>query len=137
MAGGGTGGMAGGAPIMPTWSSIWDNALGANPGCGGPFCHTGTGGGNLMMDTKENAYKGLVGVAAMGMNLPNATNPMNCKDSGLTRVVAGDPEMSLLYSKVRLDKDVPCGSRMPTGSMLTQAQVDAIKAWIMAGAKND
>jgi len=150
MAGGGTGGMAGGgtggtggagtggmtsdAPIEPKFSAIYEKVL---PSCGGPFCHTGSGGGNLVMDTQANAYKNLVGVAAMGMNLPNATNPMNCKDSGLTRVVAGDPEMSLLYSKVRLDKDVPCGSRMPTGGMLKQAQVDAIKAWIMAGAKDD
>ena len=132
--GAGTGGMASTGPLEPKFSVIYEKVI---PKCGGPFCHTGSAGGNLTMDTKDNAYKNLVGIAAMGMNLPNATNPMNCKDSGLTRVVAGDPEMSLLYIKVRLDKDVPCGSRMPTGGMLTQVEVDAIKDWITAGAKDD
>lgn len=134
VAGGGTGGMPTAEPIEPTFSAIYDKVF---TGCGGPFCHTGTAGGNLMIDTKENTYMALVGVAAMGMNLPNATNPTHCKDAGLMRVVAGDPDASLLYAKVRLDQEVPCGSRMPTGGMLPPEQVEAIKAWIMAGAKND
>jgi hypothetical protein len=61
---------------------------------------------------------------------------MDCKDSGLKRVVAGDPDMSLLMLKI--EGMQPCGTQMPpNGSMLSAEQIDQIKTWIMNGAMND
>jgi hypothetical protein len=52
---------------------------------------------------------------------------------GKTLVVAGHPEMSLLFLK--LSPNPPCGSRMPLGgTAFTDAQLEMIRSWIAAGA---
>jgi len=133
---GGAGGMGGsGEPLAPTFTNIVDNIF---PGCAGPTCHSSVAGGNMMLQgDKATVYMALVGVDAMGVNLPPDPNKMNCKDTGLKRVAAGMPEMSLLYLKVQQDMDPPCGVRMPTGGMLPADKVELIRAWIAAGANND
>ena len=94
----------------PKFSAIFDEIIVAKGCNGGALCHGGSVG-KLTMTNKADAYTALVGVDAMGTNLPPA--PMDCKDSGLKRVVAGDPDHSLLMLKVTGMQ--PCGMQMPPG----------------------
>ena len=53
---------------------------------------------------------------------------------GATRVVPGDPNASLLFQAVNGTAPI---QRMPVGSSLAQTDIDAISAWIEAGARDD
>lgn len=55
---------------------------------------------------------------------------------GWVRVVAGDPDGSLLYQKL-LDTTVETGNRMPLNGQLEAGQIETIRVWIAEGAKND
>ena len=96
-------------------------------------CHTtaagiGVSSGMLDMTTQAVAYTNLVGTPASGSA---------CGGKG-TRVVADQPDMSIMYLKVSLDDPTPCGGKMPLGGpALSQAQADLIESWINGGAKND
>jgi hypothetical protein len=125
------------APLDPTFTNIVDNIF---PGCAGPTCHSSVAGGNLVLfGDKATVHAALIDTDAMGLNIPPDPTKTNCRETMplLKRVVAGMPEQSLLYLKVQLMADPPCGARMPTGGMLPQANVDLIRDWIMAGANND
>jgi hypothetical protein len=133
-AGMGGGGAGMGGPIgQPKWSSIFTEII-AGTGCNGGFtCHQGAAAGMLQMTDASATYDALVGKPAMGMNFPG-TNPgtTNCKDSGMMRVVAGQPDMSLLVNKI--EKVMPaCGGPMPP-QPLTAAQQQQVRMWIMMGA---
>lgn len=157
-AGAGAGGMAGGSagmggamagmggsggsaamPGAPKWTAIWEEIIQATGCNGGISCHQGNAAGFLAMPTKEMAYLNLVGKAAMGVNIPPSMTPPNCKDSGMMRVVPGQPDMSLLVKKVEMTMP-PCGNAMPPGNppmLLPAAQQQQIRQWIMLGAMND
>ena len=114
-------------PGSPTWSAVFQELI-VNKGCnGGPTCHASSAGGNLVMQTKDQSYMALVGVKAMGTP---------CAASGATRVVAGDPATSLIVNKVEAAMPT-CGTHMPPGGNLSATEIAQLKAWIMAGAKND
>jgi hypothetical protein len=88
-------------------------------------------GGALMFDPADKmaTYNALVGAVSKGGT--------GSQCGGKTFVVAGQPDMSLLYDKI--SKATPsCGVRMPaSGVVMSDADIATIKAWIMAGAKND
>jgi hypothetical protein len=91
-------------------------------------CHVpgqiGTTEGMLDMSTQSLAFTDLVGVPAAGTECGGG--------KGGTRVVAGQPSMSLLYLKIT---SPPCGSRMPFQQpQLPQAEITTIHDWIAAGA---
>jgi hypothetical protein len=117
-----------------SFSAIYKDII-VGVGCnGGTLCHAGMVG-NLTMNSRDQAYTALVGTMAMGMNLSNTMNKsMNCKDSGLMRVVVGKPDESLLMLKV--ERMQPCGDPMPA-TPLAADKVAQIRAWITNGAKND
>jgi hypothetical protein len=129
---GGTGGMA--PTFEPKWSAIYPEIITAKGCSQGAQCHGGAGG-MLNMSDAATAYAALVGVAAMGV-LPGAPN---CSESGLTRVVPGDPDNSLLVQK--LSNTQTCGTQMPPGGpqggTFGPGQLEAVKAWIAAGAPNN
>jgi len=52
--------------------------------------------------------------------------------SGLSLVVPGNPEMSLLYRK--LNDMPPCGSRMPPTGSLSVEEIARFRTWIANGA---
>jgi hypothetical protein len=95
------------------------------------FCHsmppTDKGNGMLHMgDSQAMAYDALVGKNSQSTRCMN--RPL---------VVAGQPDMSLLYLKVSLPAP-PCGSRMPLGGTpFNDMQIGMIRSWIAAGAMND
>ncbi len=123
-------------PGSPTFSAIYQEIF-VGTGCnGGPTCHASMNAGQLKMTVKADTYKALVGSPAAGINLGMMSTAPNCKDSGLVRVVAGDPAASLLYKKVS-EATPACGMRMPPSGMLDAAKAEQIRMWIMAGAKDD
>jgi len=131
-------GAAGSGPMItpgsPTWSAIYQEII-AGTGCnGGVSCHAGTAAGNLVMKNQAEGYTALVGVKAMGTNLP--AGGTDCKDTGLTRVVASDPANSLLMQKIT-EPTPKCGAHMPPGGNLTAAQIEQIRMWIANGAMNN
>ncbi len=87
-------------------------------------CHGA--GKTLDLSTPELAHQGLVGQAAQYSACVS--------DGGVspTRVVAGDPEASLLIAK--LENTQSCGKQMPPKALLEQAKIDVFRAWIAAGA---
>jgi hypothetical protein len=94
-------------------------------------CHTqnATPSGGLDMRSQASAYSELVGKAAEGGACSQG--------GGRTRVVAGNPDGSLLIRKLKGTHD--CGNRMPAGgnTALSSALIDEIADWIEAGAEND
>lgn len=114
----------------PTFTNVYQGVLCKN-GCD-KVCHTSnTGAAQLGLAGKDMAYMNLVGVGAKDTTA--------CAGMG-NRVTAGDPAASVLYQK--LANTQTCGSRMPPGGPvgggdLPAAQLDALKAWIMAGAPNN
>jgi hypothetical protein len=122
----GSGMMAGGGA---TWSSVYDAlfAMSAAAGCGtchGAAASPALNGGLGGLSDKAAAHTALVG---------KMSSSAMC--SGKPYVTAGDPEGSLLYEKIA---GAPmCGMRMPPGSTVMSADVEKLKAWIMAGAKDD
>lgn len=139
--GGGSGGVGGGNVSdcveianptgEPTFDAVFDEVLCAND-CSNTFCHGGSATGALRLDQREAAYAALVGTAAAGEE---------CAESGLTRVVPGDADASLLVSK--LQPNPPCGSVMPqladismpnATTYIPEAQFEQLRAWINAGA---
>ncbi len=76
------------------------------------------------LDLQTDPYNALVGVVS---------TTDTC--GGRTQVIPGDKENSLLYQKVAGTHD--CGELMPLGGALDQASIDAIGAWIDAGATQE
>jgi hypothetical protein len=116
MAGAAGGGMAGATTFTQVYAIVMT-------GCG---CHvTGTSGG-LSMANKMSAYMNLVGA-----------NSTAC--SGQKRVVANDPAASVFFHSVDRTMLGSCNvPQMPQGgAKLGQADIDKVKAWIMAGAMNN
>jgi polyvinyl alcohol dehydrogenase (cytochrome) len=112
-----------------TFTNVYQGVLCAN-GCD-KVCHTSnTGAAQLGLAGKGMAYKNLVGIAAM--------DSMNCGGKG-NRVVPSSADTSILYEK--LANTQTCGSRMPpggpTGGTFGPGQLEAVKAWINAGAPDN
>jgi hypothetical protein len=131
----GASGSAGAGGSDATFSAVFD-AIIRGTGCnGGGACHGGaTSITTLTMRLKDQAHMQLVGVPAMSMTL-SGMGPQ-CVNSGLVRVVAGDPDNSLLVQK--LENTQTCGDPMPpTTALLSAEQIDLVRRWIARGAPND
>jgi hypothetical protein len=93
------------------------------------FCHglppNDKSNGNLSMGSdKASAYAALTGKTSTSTTCPNKAF-----------IVPGQPDQSLFYAKLTSPQ---CGGRMPLGGdPLTSAQLDMVKSWIEAGAKDD
>ena len=97
-------------------------------GCTAGYCH-GANAAGLTMTDPATSYANLVGV--------DATTAV----CGLTqRVVAGDPEQSIMWLRVRpasMDGGMPCAVKMPndgTDNGLGDADAQIIFDWITNGA---
>jgi hypothetical protein len=118
------------AAAAATWTQIYEMMypMQTNPRCNA--CHANpandVGNGNLHMGPeKETAYMALVGKVSASSR---------CMQRPL--VVPMHPEMSLLL--IKLSPNPPCGSRMPVGgNPFADTQLEMIRSWIAAGAKND
>jgi hypothetical protein len=109
-------GAGGAVPLAPTYESVQANIF--TPVC--EQCHSGaTAPAGLRLDA-ANAYTSLVNVASR-------------QQPGTLRVRPGDPDNSYIVHKV--EGRAAAGERMPAGlPPLPQADIDAIRGWIAAGA---
>lgn len=112
----------------PVWSAIYPRVI-------GPTCATAIGchgleprSAGLDMSSETAAYDSLVGVAASTDVAAGAL----CGMAFATRVVPGEPDLSLIVQK--LEGSPPCGDPMPVGPPLSSNAIEAIRAWIAAGA---
>lgn len=95
------------------------------PTCVKAGCHeAATASGEMVLDAGQ-AYGQIVNRPAVG-------------NSSLDRIEPGDPERSYLIKKLRGDPDIT-GERMPLDNpgSLTQAQMDGLVGWVLAGAPNN
>ena len=91
------------------------------PTCAAGGCHAAASAQAGLVLEAGQSYDNLVGV-------PSTQQP------ALSRVSPGNPEESYLIKKLRGDADI-VGDRMPRGGpFLDQADIDALIAWISAGA---
>ncbi|MCK6550188.1 hypothetical protein L6R52_30415 [Myxococcota bacterium] len=116
--------------VPATYTAVHDQIL-LNPSCAVAGCHTGSGVGG--------GFDVGIGKAELYDKLINGTSSSGTVPKYVT---AGDPSASFLWRKVN-DQNPPGGFRMPIGCAsnptlcLTSCQIDAISAWITAGAAND
>jgi hypothetical protein len=106
------------------------------PKCATSYCHVATNRAGLNMSSASLAYMRLVGVKAGELERdPYAL----CKESGLLRVVPGDPDASLLIQKLAPPATgVPCGKVMPENQKaLPETELTRIRRWIAQGAANN
>lgn len=114
-------------PPAPTFKEVYDQVIAANT-CDSAFCHGGTASGGLVL-LEDVAYENLVGAVSAG-------EECSCKTSKLL-VAPGKPDASLLVEKIE-EAEPSCGTQMPppgTQAAVTQEQIDLVRAWIAAGAK--
>ena len=107
------------------WSSIYPGIV--QPTCVLGPCHSAAGApgaGMLDLSSASAAYSALVGHASV------------LSGCGM-RVMAGNPDRSLLAQKLGGTQPATCGSAMPIGSMLPANQIALVRTWIMNGALND
>jgi hypothetical protein len=113
----------------PTFTNVYQGVL-CPIGCT-KVCHSTSAEAGLNLDQKAVAYASLVGVTANGPA---------CSPGGHVLVSPGDPQASLLHGK--LAGMAACGLPMPPGvtpatTPVTPAMLEAVRAWIAAGAPNN
>lgn len=106
-------------PLAANFASIQSNIL--TPSCALSGCHVQ--GGVQPSLQAGRAYNNLVGATS------NSYAPR-------LRVVPGDPDNSVFYLKI-IGSSNGVGGQMPPTGMLSPAQMDTIRAWILRGAQND
>ena len=115
-AGGGTG--AGAPTLSALQSSIF------TPRCALPGCHAPPQPQQGMDLSAGSTYAYTVGVDVVEL-------------AGFKRIVPGNAADSYLHMKISSDPRIAGGPMPADGTTLSQAEIDAIGAWIEAGAKND
>ena len=115
------------APTLQPKLSVLQSEIFAKS-CVNSACHgEGVGAGSLSLKDTATSFAQLVGKESG--EIDDLGKPMQ-------RVEIGKPEKSVLW----LVMDRPFGKAkngMPPGIRLDQYKIDAVKAWISAGAKND
>ena len=119
MLGAGCGEGASPEPIPATLSAIEDRIF--TPNCTFSSCHGASAQQGLSLTGRTHGA--LVGVAAG-------------EAPSMVRVAAGDPAGSYLLHKIE-DAMPTSGVRMPPDQPLPASKIDAIRAWIAAGAQDD
>jgi hypothetical protein len=105
----------------PTLQSLQSSIL--TPKCAIPGCHVPPGAQQGMDLSAGKTYVYTVGVDAVEI-------------FGFKRVTRGLAVDSYLYMKIAGDPRT-IGERMPLGGTLTAAEIDAVRAWIDAGAQDN
>jgi polyvinyl alcohol dehydrogenase (cytochrome) len=118
----------------PTFANVYTQIIAKS--CIDAQCHGSSAQGKLGMVGPTGAYGNLINNPAQG-TCPgpdgSTTNSCACGESGLTRVIPGDPDHSLLVMK--LSGNPPCGDRMPPNAEpLSDDLQKLVRNWILAGA---
>jgi hypothetical protein len=107
-------------PSGPTLSFLQSTIF--TPQCSFPGCH-GAPAQQGMDLTDGHTYVNTVGVDAVELQGFKRVDPGHAEDSYLYMKIAGDPRIT--------------GDRMPQGGVLTADEIDAVRAWIDAGAADN
>jgi hypothetical protein len=142
-------------PVCPPPNRLTVNAAGADVsftndvvpiitfGCAVDTCHGSKGSGGLKLDDPEKSSN----ERAAAKIYPQLINQASEAHLTMKRVVAGEPENSFLMHK--LDWDMcnfdtatcahgDCGVGMPQdGEILTEAERNTVRKWIVQGAKQN
>ncbi len=111
-------------PLAPRWSDIYARMI--VPRCASAGCHGAAREGALDLRGEAESLAALVDAPAAGVR---------CGPEGGALIVPGDPGASLLVGKLTGEA---CGLRMPMGGSRIDAEsIEAIRAWIAAGARRD
>lgn len=94
------------------------------PKCAKSGCHSGASPTRGLHLGEGKTFASTVGVAGV-----------EASGGPWTRVVAGDPDKSLLVRV--LEGKVGATARMPVGGELSAEHLAAVRAWVKAGAPND
>jgi hypothetical protein len=128
----GRGSMGAGNDAGPATSTLsTDVAPVLQTNCAVSGCHDGT--------TKEHGLD-FSNTATVLESLVNQTTWDHCRDNmTVTRVVPGQPESSFVLTMIQGIDRCDLSPRMPPPPRpaLAPAQIEAIRSWIAAGAKND
>jgi hypothetical protein len=111
----------------PTFTNVYQGVL-CPLGCT-KVCHSTSAEAGLNLEGKMVAYMSMVDVPAKGDA---------CKDKGHVLVAKNNAAASVLHGK--LTSTPQCGVVMPPGaamSPVTPMQLEAVRAWIAAGAPNN
>jgi hypothetical protein len=91
-------------------------------GCALPSCHGAAKSADLQLSA--------------GVAYGNIVNVKSSEDPHFARVKPGEPDSS--YVVLKLEGRQPVGRRMPLiGGPLTKKEIQVIRSWIEAGAKNN
>lgn len=116
-------------PVTASWADIHSNFILRN-NCASPSCHGGEVEPNLM--NASDAYSNLVGQTSAGNYACGTTE---------TYVVPNNPDASLFFDKINSTTLNPpsCGDPMAQSRTVDYSQetLDAIRAWIDAGAPDN
>jgi len=110
----------GGGVLQPTLPSIQTNIFG--PICAQAGCHVGASAQQgLMLDSVDNSFQDLVGIAST-------------EAPSLLRVNPGNPDNSYLVHKIE-GRSTIVGAQMPLNQpALSGPQIEAIRTWTQNGA---
>ena len=111
------------AGVQPTLLSIQDNVF--TPVCSA--CHSGPASNDV------NGLPAAMDLSSLTMSFMALVDVPSLEDSGVQRVVPGNPDDSYLIQK--LEGTASVGAQMPIGSTLDQATIDVIRQWITDGAQ--
>ena len=115
-----------------TWTWIY-TCLFSGPTCTNAGCHGSSApASGLALPDVASAHAALVN------QMPGAMSA-SCGGAG-PYVIPNDADGSLLIHKlegVDASGTMVCGTRMPVGPLLSQEEIDIVRAWIDAGAMND
>jgi len=113
----------GGPPVVdaPTLTSLQTSIF--TPKCALPACHAAPSPQQGMELSPGHTYPLTVGVDSTEVPAFKRVAPGNASDSYLYMKLAGDPRI--------------VADRMPLDGFVTPAEIDAVRAWIDAGAKDN
>lgn len=111
--------------VEPSWGAIYDQVIGTS--CALGRCHSSeSAAGELVLD-------GGPGTTLDALLVSRAASAL-CASGEQPLLVPGDPAGSLLWQKLGIDGDVPCGAPMPPSEGLSAQTGCAIREWIACGA---
>ena len=112
----------GGVPSGPTLASLQSSIF--TPRCAVDGCHAGTDPQQGLDLSGGESFAHLVGVPSTELAEFDRVSPGSSADSYVLMKLLGDPRIA--------------GSQMPLiGPALEPVEIDALRRWIDAGAKND
>jgi hypothetical protein len=122
-------------PVSADWTAVYTSLATMCTGCHGSQTYVGAGNGFQLGDANSSVPATVCTAYHNVISKPAVTTMGMCASSGLSLVVPGQPDNSLLLRKI--EGTQPCGMAMPYGTSglgPSSTTSMALRQWIMAGA---